>query len=336
MKGKGINTCLSVYDKENMIKLYQGGATHKDVYNIYKIHRSTIYRIIKRFDGTISSLENQSRRPKTKHPTAHTDDEVNLIKEILTEYDGQSLIYMWGIMKKRYGYKRHYLAMVRHISRHNLRARKPYEKYIPKPYYTPHVFGTKWQMDVKYVPSSCNSNKKSLDKFYQYSMLDESTRERFLYIYSEHTAMATVDFITKSIDYFRYKPVSIQTDNGSEFTNTRKTMHGKRKHIVDTILQKLHIKHKLIAPGTPRHNGKIERAHRKDQEYFYDHLQFKDFDDLQEKAAKWLDQYNDTPTAIFRDKNGKRIYISPREKRLDLEEELKLPNCPYNIRYIDS
>ena len=29
------------------------------------------------------------------------------------------------------------------------------------------------------------------------------------------------------------------------------------------------IQHKLIKPYTPRHNGKVERSHRKDNEYFY-------------------------------------------------------------------
>ena len=34
-------------------------------------------------------------------------------------------------------------------------------------------------------------------------------------------------------------------------------------------LKKHGIEHKLIRPYTPRHNGKVERSHRKDNEYFY-------------------------------------------------------------------
>ncbi|MSV24352.1 hypothetical protein FYJ78_03960 [Selenomonas sp. WCA-380-WT-3B 3/] len=29
-----------------------------------------------------------------------------------------------------------------------------------------------------------------------------------------------------------------------------------------------------MSPRTPRHNGKVERSHRKDQERFYNHLRF--------------------------------------------------------------
>jgi len=33
-------------------------------------------------------------------------------------------------------------------------------------------------------------------------------------------------------------------------------------------LEELGIRHKLIKVYTPRHNGKVERSHRKDNEYF--------------------------------------------------------------------
>ncbi len=36
----------------------------------------------------------------------------------------------------------------------------------------------------------------------------------------------------------------------------------------------LGIRHKLIRPYTPRHNGKVERSHRKDQRRFYDIRRF--------------------------------------------------------------
>ncbi len=32
---------------------------------------------------------------------------------------------------------------------------------------------------------------------------------------------------------------------------------------------RLGIRHKLIRPYTPRHNGKVERSHREDQRRFY-------------------------------------------------------------------
>lgn len=40
------------------------------------------------------------------------------------------------------------------------------------------------------------------------------------------------------------------------------------------------IPNKLIRPYTPRHNGKVERYHRKDNEYFYSTHKFYSFDDF--------------------------------------------------------
>ena len=48
------------------------------------------------------------------------------------------------------------------------------------------------------------------------------------------------------------------------------------------------IAHKLIAPRTPWHNGKVERSHRNDQRYFYDWEKFGDVKELNEKLIKQL------------------------------------------------
>ena len=77
--------------------------------------------------------------------------------------------------------------------------------------------------------------------------------------------------------YFGCKPKILQTDNGTEFTYTKKT---KRTHPLDVICGTLGITHKRIRPLTPWHNGKVERSHRNDQERFYNHLSFYDYDDL--------------------------------------------------------
>ena len=42
-------------------------------------------------------------------------------------------------------------------------------------------------------------------------------------------------------------------------------MKTNKTHPLDTLLNSLEIYHKFIRPGTPRHNGKVERSHRNDQ-----------------------------------------------------------------------
>ena len=92
-----------------------------------------------------------------------------------------------------------------------------HKKYVPKKYDTPELISIKWQMDVKIVPKKCYTGELQ-DKFYQYTVIDEASRERFIFPYKEQSSYSTIDFIKRSINYFGYKPKIIQTDNGQEFT----------------------------------------------------------------------------------------------------------------------
>ena len=171
-------------------------------------------------------------------------------------------------------------------------------------YETPGKIGKKWQMDVKYVPTACYTNGAE-ERFYQYTMIDEASRERFIYPYKEQSGYSTVDFIKRAIRYFGYKPEIIQTDNGAEFTNFSNT---DRVHAMDVLCQELGITHKLIRPRTPWHNGKVERSHRNDQERFYNYLSFYSYEDLINQMKNWLYRSNRIPMAVLG-------WMSPYQKR---------------------
>ena len=47
----------------------------------YKTNRQYIYRWKRRYDGTIESLRNRSRRPR-HHPNQHKAEEISLIKNM--------------------------------------------------------------------------------------------------------------------------------------------------------------------------------------------------------------------------------------------------------------
>lgn len=92
-------------------------------------------------------------------------------------------------------------------------------KCILKKYNTPKQIGIKWQIDVKFVPVVCQSDKIPCDKrFYQYTCIDEASGKRFLFWYDEHTPANTVNFVKKCIANYEYKPLEIQTNNGMKFT----------------------------------------------------------------------------------------------------------------------
>ena len=98
---------------------------------------------------------------------------------------------------------------------------------------------------------------------------------------------ASVAFICR-----RYKPKILQTDNGFEFTHFKET---KQVHPLDLLCQELGIEHKLIRPRTPRHNGKVERSHRNDNQRFYQHLTFYSYDDLIKQMKTYLYRSNRLP-----------------------------------------
>lgn len=264
----------------------------------------------KKFDGTKESLVDKSHRPKSPHPNAHTKQEIKWIRDLHRRNPHISVCELYGKLRTERGYSRHPGSLYRVFVRLGYSSKAPSTKKMskPKPYDTPTELGVKWQMDVKYVPTICYTGNIP-QKFYQYTVLDEASRERFIYPYMEQSSYSTIDFVKRCIDHFGYIPQIIQTDNGSEFTHAKKT---KRTHPLDTLCNELKIEHKLIRPRTPQHNGKVERSHRNDQERFYNFLNFYSYEDLKIQMKRYLYRSNRIPMQVLG-------WKSPLQKRLELE-----------------
>lgn len=296
--------------KLNAVKLYRNGNPISFVCRRYKISKASLMRWNKRYDGSKESLLDKSHKPNTPHPTAHTELEIKWIKDYIKRNPNISMIELYGKLRIKKGYSRHACSLFRVLRKmgYYKQRQEIHTKYTPKPYETPENIGIKWQLDVKYVPKNCYVGETS-DKFYQYTMIDEASRERFIYPYKEQSSYSTVDFVKRAIVYFGYQPEMIQTDNGMEFTYT---MNTNRIHPFDTLCNELGITHKLIRPRTPRHNGKVERSHRNDQQRFYNYLSFYSYDDLIYQMKNYLKRSNNIPMQTL-------DWKSPLEKR----EEIK-------------
>lgn len=279
------------------VKLYQSGHSVAFVCRRYHISKSSLMRWNKSFDGTRDSLKDESHKPHSPHPNAHTDEEIKWIKDYHRRNPTISLCELYGKLRTEKGYSRHPGSLYRIFVKLGFRqaCESTKEKRHLQHYDTPEEIGVKWQMDVKYVPSACYSGSIP-QKFYQYTMIDEASRERFIYPFMEQSSYSTKDFILRSIEYFGYLPKVIQTDNGAEFTHLAKT---DRKHPMDILCEWLGIEHKLIRPRTPWHNGKVERSHRNDQERFYNHLKFYSYDDLKVQMKRYLNRSNKIPMAVL-------------------------------------
>lgn len=296
--------------KTGAVNLYRFSRDIDYVCRKYHISKASLMRWNKAYDGTRQSLENKSHRPHSRHPKAHTEEELKCIRDYHRRNPNISICELYGKLREDKGYSRHpgslYRVFVRLGYRKQVKSTKKKTKHTGC-YDTPKKLGVKWQMDVKYIPKACYSGKDG-KKYYQYTMIDEASRERFIYPYEELSGYSTVDFVKRAIAYFGYAPEMIQTDNGSEFTNFSNT---KREHYFDRFCREHGIVHKLIRPKTPWHNGKVERSHRNDQERFYNHLKFYSYNDLLVQMKRYLRRSNNIPMAVLG-------WKSPVQKRREL------------------
>ena len=299
--------------REYAVKMYRNCGDIGFVCRKYHISRTSLWRWNKRYDGTSESLEDKSHSPHSKHPKEHTDEEMKWIKDLTKRNPNITLNEIWYKLKKNKGYTRKPTSLyriLRKIGYYSNPEIKGTSKRHNKEYHTPNKIGEKWQIDVKYVPNECKTDDLAKDRrFYQYTCIDEASRERYLYWYEEHSATNTVDFIKRCIRYYGYKPKEIQTDNGAEFTYNKADI--KKEHPMEKLLKELEIKHHKIRPRTPEHNGKVERSHRNDNERFYSYLKFYSFEDLKKQGAEYLKRSNKIPMAVLG-------YLTPKEKRAEL------------------
>ena len=274
--------------------LYAGKHGVTEAAKRYRTNRQYVYRWMKRYDGTLQSLADRSHRPH-HHPKQHTEEELTLIQNMRRRNPNTGLVVFWVKLRRR-GYTRSISGLYRVLTRSGQMAVKlPNPKYIPKPYEQMRYPGQRCQIDVKFVPLSCLAGEAREHKFYQYTFLDEYSRFRYLEAFEEHSTYSSTVFLQHVIEKFPYAIECVQTDNGSEFTNRLNPQKCPKKTLFENTLAKFGIRHKLIKPFTPRHNGKVERSHRKDNEEFYASHKFYSFDDFKKQLAVRQRQYNNFP-----------------------------------------
>ena len=186
----------------------------------YKTNRQYIYRWLRRYDGTIDSLREKSRRPH-HHPNQHTEQELKLIKDMRRRNPSAGLVVFWVKLRQR-GYTRTVTGLYRVLRRSGEMAIKPKNpKYIPKPYEQMNYPGERVQIDVKFVPAACLVGAAAGKKFYQYTAIDEFSRYRYLEAFEENSTYSSTQFLIHMLDHFQklgFSVKCVQTDNGFEFT----------------------------------------------------------------------------------------------------------------------
>ena len=272
----------------------------------YNKSRSYIYFWKARWDGSVESLACQSRRPHS-HPNQHTEEELELIRNMRRRNPELGMIELWHRLKKR-GYTRCPESLFRVMRKLGMfPAPKPKKAYSPKPYEQMTYPGQRIQIDVKVVPRRCIADPEL--KLFQYTAIDEFSRLRFLGAYEEQSTYSSADFLEKAVAWFKRRGVTVecvQTDNGFEFTNRFSNSKRDIPTRFELSAAKLGIRHKLIRPYTPRHNGKVERSHREDQKRFYHSHCFYSLADFGGQLAAHQSRSNNFPMRPLH-------WLSPRE-----------------------
>ena len=277
--------------RESLIKYAKKHGVSK-ASRVYNTNRQYIYRWKKRYDGTTRSLANLSKKPKS-HPRQHTNEEIKLIKDMFAKNQNTGLVVLWVKLKQR-GYTRTVSSLYHQLKKLNLKFITPKKKKNkkPKPYIQMTFPGERVQIDVKTVPSKCIVGQF---KLYQYTAIDEFSRIRFLQIYGEKSTYTSYKFLLEVIKRFPFKIYTVRTDNGPEFTKRLISKDPNDKTIFEHGLKKNNIHHDLIKPYTPKHNGKVERSHRKDNERFYNCHRFYSLEDANKQLQVYLRDYNNFP-----------------------------------------
>ena len=275
------------YQRQRMLAYFHAHGGTKTAIR-YKVSRKTVYKWLNRDDGTLESLKDRSHRPHS-HPRQHTEEEIKLIRRLIKRNGRKDLLLSFQKLRER-GYTRHYGSFKRVAGRLFAVSVKKKAKKKPKPYQRAEYPGQKVQIDVKYVPSRCVANG---EKYYQFTAVDECTRTAFREMYDEHNTCSAKDFLMKLVTNPKFPIRMVQTDNGTEFTNALLVIKSKHKTLFEQALEDMGILYHRIRIATPRHNGKVERQHRTDEERFYDKMRMFNLADGRKQLAVYQVKSND-------------------------------------------
>lgn len=258
------------------------------------------WRRFKNSNFKLKSLEEKSRKPK-KSPRKLSYHFERKILEMNSKGYGARMIQ--ALFKRQN--KKISTSTICHILNKRKKIKKSKKKLLKghrRRYELP-IPGQRVQIDVKYVPNLIRGQRA-----YCFSAVDECTRIKFSYCYLSLSEYNSFDFLEKMKEDFPFPINTIQTDNGFEFTNRFNHFKENWDHSVSVWCKNNDVIHRCIPPGAKELNGKIERSHRIDEQYFYWRAPNQSVEGLNYAMKEWLKDYNKTRP------HGGIGYLTPYEK----------------------
>lgn len=260
------------YDREQRFRWYlqvdKYNKSVKEVCKIFGISRKCYYKWRLRDFG----------KRGNKYLPAKNQPNIKLTYEVRKFIEQQKQITNYGPLKMKLLVQIHFgldistTIIYRYYKKKHL-IRKPQKKlpwYAPmkEPLKIKHP-GEGVQMDVKYV------YEDGVRK-YQFSVIDPFTEKHHFTVCSSKESRNAILAFRKAERYFKFRILSIQTDNGGEF-----------RGVFHNWLSKYRIPHYFIPKRSPYWNAEVERVHRTiDDEYYINPYR------IWKTPYEWLDYYN--------------------------------------------
>lgn len=249
-----------------------------------RIHRSTIYRWIKRArTGWSISSENLRRKSTKPHKLRGNPlDPSDLNKAFLlrkkTGWTAEKIVFELKLPVS-------FITLHRALKKHGLVRKYGYHRR-PRFQNTLHMHlgNTKTigylQFDVKYITPQLSGLPYTC---FEYAVIDIFSRYKEAVILNHLDQDGSMATILDIFPKLPFKPQFIQTDNGLEFQG--------RFH---KMCEDMKLTHHMIHKNTPNENALIERSFRTDEEEFFFWLDKapQNYDELRGWFATWLHRYN--------------------------------------------
>ena len=107
--------------KENAVKTYLNNRDIEYTCRKYHISRSSLWRWVKKYNGSRESLEDKSHKPKTRQPKSHTNQEIRWIRNYVRRNPRITLCELWAKLKREKGYTRKITSLYRVMKRLNIK-----------------------------------------------------------------------------------------------------------------------------------------------------------------------------------------------------------------------
>lgn len=300
---------VTVQTKFQIINEYRQGHSVVELAERYGISSSSIFGWLRKFDGSIESLED-GRSGNGKDRLKVTSS----VEELLIGFRTEGLGYRrisWRL-KRKHGVRISHTAVRYWLDKHGLAGQRKKRKSRRRPDRTRKLPNQLWRLDLK------SFRIKGVGKTQDYAAIDDCTRSLYARAYKHKNADNAIDFVKRLIKKYGLME-EIRVDNGTQFVYLLKRKYKRHKLRKKMRRQtnkfgkfcKLHgIKLSFIPFGQPNKNAKIERAIKTLKYELITQHKFKSLDDFNKQQEKYLAFYNrerehgglggDTPADVWK------------------------------------